>query len=79
MRIDQLQPAPTVAEPLEIPVQLLASVRRHQAHLTSLIASMRAAGMAGAAIDASVRLLVDSYAHELTTAIRSMMEAERHG
>jgi hypothetical protein len=77
MRIDQLHPAPTAAQPLEIPVELLASVQRHQAHLTALITSMRAAGMEGDAIDASVRILVDSYAGELTVAIRSMMQEER--
>jgi hypothetical protein len=78
MRIDQLHPAPTMAQPLEIPVELLASVKRHQGHLAALIASMRAAGMEGDAIDASVRVLVDSYADELTAAIRRMMQEERH-
>jgi hypothetical protein len=77
MRIDQLHPTATGAEPLEIPAELLASVRRHQAHLAALIASMRAAGVEGDAIEASVRILVDSYAGELTTAIRSMMQGER--
>lgn len=78
MRIDQLHPTPTAAEPLEIPAELLASVQRHQAHLSALVASMRAAGIEGDAIEASVRILVDSYADELTTAIRSMMQGERH-
>jgi hypothetical protein len=59
MRIDQLHPAPTMAQPLEIPVELLASVKRHQGHL-------------------AVRVLVDSYADELTAAIRRMMQEERH-
>ena len=78
MRIDQLNPAPTSAEPLEIPAELLTSVERHQANLSALIASMRAAGIEGDAIEASVRTLVDSYADELTAAIRSMMQSERH-
>ena len=78
MRIDQLEPAPTAAEPLEIPTELLASVHRHQAHLSALIASMRAAGVASDAVESSVRTLVDSYAEELTTAIRSMMQEKRH-
>jgi hypothetical protein len=59
-------------------VELLASVERHQGHLAALIASMRAAGMEGDAIDASVRVLADSHADELTAAIRSMMQEERH-
>jgi hypothetical protein len=78
MRIDQLQPTPTAAESLEIPAELLGSVQRHQAHLSALISSMRAAGIEGEAIDASVRVLVDSYADELTTAIRIMMQGEHH-
>jgi hypothetical protein len=78
MRIDQLHPAPTAAEPLEIPAELLASVHRHQAHLGALVTSMRAAGIEGDAIEASVRTLVDSYADELTKAIRSMMQGEHH-
>jgi hypothetical protein len=76
MRIDQLDPAPTAAEPLEIPTELLDSVHRHQAHLSALVASMRAAGIEGDAIEASVRVLVDSYADELTTVIRGMMQGE---
>jgi hypothetical protein len=78
MRIDQLHPAPTAAEPLEIPTELLESVHRHQAHLGALVASMRTAGIAGDAIEASVRILVDSYADELTAVIRSMMQGENH-
>jgi hypothetical protein len=78
MRIDQLDPAPTAAEPLEIPAELLGSVQRHQAHLSALVASMRAAGMDGDAIEASVRVLVDSYADELTTVIRGMMRGGDH-
>jgi hypothetical protein len=77
MRIDQLHPIPTQAEPLEIPAELLASVHRHQAHLGALVSSMRAAGIDGDAIEASVRTLVDSYANELTTAIRNLMQDER--
>lgn len=76
MRIDQLDPAPTAAEPLEIPNELLESVHRHQAHLSALVASMRAAGIEGDAIETSVRVLVDSYAAELTAAIRGMMMGE---
>lgn len=79
MRIDQLQPAPTAAEPLEIPSELLPSVRRHQAHLSALIVSMNAAGIDNEAIEASVRSLVDSYADELTVAIRNMMREGRRG
>lgn len=79
MRIDQLQPAPSVAEPLEIPPELLASVQRHQAHLSELIVSLRAAGLGEDVVDASIRTLVDSYAADLTAAIRAMMKAPQHG
>ncbi len=72
MRIDQLQPRPSAAEPLEIPVELLGSVTRHQAHLAQLIGSLKAAGLQDDMIESSVRMLVDSYADELTAAIRSM-------
>lgn len=72
MRIDQLQPRPSAAEPLEIPAELLSSVTRHQAHLAQLITSLQAAGLQDDMIESSVRVLVDSYAEELTTAIRSM-------
>ncbi|GGE97272.1 hypothetical protein [Sphingomonas prati] len=79
MRIDQLQPTPTSAEPLEIPSQLLDSVYRHQAHLLELVASFRAAGLDEEMVDASVRTLVDSYAKDLTAAIHAMMEASPRG
>lgn len=76
LRIDQLQPAPTTAEPLEIPAELLSSVQRHQSHLAALVASLRAAGLQEDMIDSSIRTLVDSYADELTTAIRQMMKEQ---
>lgn len=79
MRIDQLRPTPTAAEPLEIPAELLESVQRHQAHLAALIASLQAAGLQEDMVDASVRSLVDSYADELTLAIRSMMLDQHRG
>ena len=79
MRIDQLQPTPSVAEPLEIPAELLASVQRHQTHLAELIVSLRAAGLDEDVVDASIRTLVDSYADDLTVAIRAMMKAPDHG
>lgn len=78
MRIDELRPKPTAAEPLEIPVELLDSVNRHQTNLAALIASLQAAGLEDDMIDASVRTLVDSYAGELTVAIRNFVKAPRH-
>ncbi|KQM65576.1 hypothetical protein ASE75_04775 [Sphingomonas sp. Leaf17] len=74
MRITELHPAPTAAEPLEIPDALLASVTRHQAHLVDLIATLKAAGLDDAMVESSVRTLVDSYADELTVAIRGIMK-----
>ena len=79
MRIDQLQPPPTSAPSLEIPPQLLESVLRHQSHLSALITSLRAAGLGEDVVDASVRTLVDSYADDLTVAIRAMMKEPHHG
>ena len=79
MRIDQLRPIPTTAAPLEIPVELLGSVNRHQAHLAALIASLQAAGLQEDMIETSVRMLVDSYAGELTTAIRELAKDGHHG
>lgn len=79
MRIDQLQPSPTSAEPLEIPAELLESVHRHQSHLAALIASLRAAGVGEDMVEASVRTLVDSYANDLTVAIRTMITEPHHG
>jgi hypothetical protein len=79
VRIDQLHPASTAAQPLEIPAELLDSVRRHQTHLAALIASLRAAGLEEAMVDASVRALIDSYADELTAAIRAMMKETSRG
>jgi hypothetical protein len=78
MRIDQLQPTPTIAEPLEIPPELHDSVLRHQAHLGALLVNLRAAGLREDMIESSVRTLVDSYAVELTAAIRAMNKAHRH-
>lgn len=79
MRIDQLQPKPTSAEPLEIPAELLESVHRHQSNLGALIASLQAAGLQEETIEVSVRTLVDSYANELTAAIRSLVKVPYHG
>lgn len=79
MRIDQLHPTPTAAQALEIPAELLDSVHRHQTHLAALVVSFRAAGLKEEMVDASVRSLVDSYANELTIAIRAMMKKPHHG
>lgn len=79
MRIDQLRPTPTDAAPLEIPAALQASVVRHQAHLAALIATLQAAGLDEAAVERGIRSLVDSYAAELTAAIRTMMKDRGHG
>ena len=79
MRIDQLQPRPSAAEPLEIPAELLSSVTRHQAHLAQLITSLQAAGLRDDMIESSVRVLVDSYADELTAAIRGMAKDPQNG
>lgn len=79
MRIDQLHPTPTTAEPLEIPAALLDSVMRHQRHLAALIASLRAAGLQEDMVDASVRTLVDSYAEELKIAIRGILKDRHRG
>jgi hypothetical protein len=79
VRIDQLQPRPSAAEPLEIPAELLSSVTRHQAHLAQLIMSLQAAGLQDDMIESSVRVLVDSYADELTAAIRSMAKDQQNG
>lgn len=79
MRIDQLQPSPRSADPLEIPSELLESVHRHQAHLSALVVSLRAAGLGEDVVDASVRTLVDSYADDLSVAIRTMMKDPHHG
>lgn len=78
MRITELHPTPTGAEPLDIPAELLDSVRRHQSHLASLVASLRAAGLSEDMVDSSVRTLVDSYAEELTVAVRGLMKAAPH-
>lgn len=79
MRIDELEPTPTNAVPLEIPAALLESVRRHQAHLATLVSSLRAAGVDEATVEASIRGLVDSYADELTRAVREMMKGDDRG
>ena len=79
MRIDELEPTPTNAAPLDIPAALLASVHRHQAHLATLVASLKAAGVDEATVEASIRALVDSYADELTRAVREMIKADHRG
>lgn len=79
VRIDELKPTPSAAEPLEIPSELLSSVNRHQAHLTALVASLRAASLPDDMIETSVRALVDSYADELTSAIRAMPKVPQNG
>ena len=54
-------------------------MRRAPSHLTALIASLRAAGIDEDTVAASVRTLVDSYADELTDALREMLKAQHHG
>ena len=78
MRINELRPEPTAAEPLEIPSELMDSVMRHQANLAALIASLQVAGLGEDIVNASVRTLIDSYAEELTTAIRAMMKGQHN-
>ena len=78
MRIDELSPRPTNAGPLEIPPELHDSVTRHQAHLAALMTSLRAAGLPEDRVESSVRTLVDSYAAELTAAIRAMARTSGH-
>lgn len=77
VRIDQLNPSPTFASAVDIPAELMDSVIRHQAHLAELIVTLRNAGVSEEVVEASVRTLVDSYADELTIAIRGLMR-ERH-
>jgi hypothetical protein len=79
VRINDLHPTPTAAEPLEIPAELLDSVARHQVNLAALITSLRAAGLQEEMVDASVRTLIDSYADELTAVIRGMMRSQHLG
>ncbi|MGK6324750.1 hypothetical protein ACMGDM_16935 [Sphingomonas sp. DT-51] len=76
MRIDELETTPTDAPALVIPDALLSSVRRHQAHLAALIESLRAAGVDEATVEASIRGLVDSYAAELTSAVRQVLKGD---
>lgn len=78
MRIDQLHPRPTNAQPLVIPPELLDSVNRHQANLAALVASLRGAGLPESMVETSIRSLVDSYAQELTSAIHAMTKASLH-
>ncbi|WP_137897745.1 MULTISPECIES: hypothetical protein [Sphingomonas] len=77
--MEELRPMPPGATPLAIPPELAASVARHQEHLSALIASLRAAGVDEAMVATSVRTLVDSYADELTAALREMLRGQLHG
>jgi len=79
LRINDLEPTPTNAASLEIPAALLESVARHQANLAALVGSLRAAGIDEAVVEASIRSLVDSYADELTGAVRQMLKADARG
>ena len=54
----------------------MESVRRHQANLAALVESLRAAGVDENMVEASIRGLVDSYADELTRAVRQMLKAD---
>jgi hypothetical protein len=76
---DHLRHTLAASASLEVPAELLDSVARHQANLTALVASLRAAGLDENMIEVSVRTLTDSYADELTTVIRELMKGERRG
>ena len=56
-----------------IPPELQESVQRHQRHLSSLVESLRAAGVDEAVIEMSVYQLLDSYRDELTAAMRAVV------
>lgn len=67
---------PLVPNEAELPPELQASVRRHHQNLAALVASLRAAGVDEAVVEASVRQLVDSYSVELTAAVRALVRRE---
>jgi hypothetical protein len=50
---------------LQIPPALQPGIDRHRTHLAALAASLRAAGLAEAQIEASISTLVASYRAEL--------------
>ena len=58
---------------IDIPLPLLASLRRHREHLAGLVVNLRSVGLDQARIEASVSVIVESYKAELLGAIRSMM------
>ena len=62
-----------------MPAALAASIQRHRAHLAQLVASLRAAGIAEAQVEASVNTLIASYRAELMVALKSWMKANHDG
>jgi hypothetical protein len=67
---------PDAALGLDIPPSLQASIDRHRDHLAQLAATLRAAGMPDAQIEASVNTLVASYRAELIEVLKSLMKGK---
>jgi hypothetical protein len=67
---------PDVASGLNIPPSLQASIDRHRTHLVQLVTTLRAAGLPGAQIEASVNTIISSYRSELIEALKSMTKAD---
>jgi hypothetical protein len=67
---------PDAASGLDIPPSLQASLDRHRAHLGQLAATLQAAGLPAAQIEASVTTLVVSYRSELIHVLKSLMKDE---
>jgi hypothetical protein len=63
---------------LEIPIELRASLLRHEQHLAQLVSTLQAAGLSAEMIDASVSQLVESYREELVLAIHGMVGMPPH-
>jgi hypothetical protein len=58
---------------LEVPEELEESIRRHRAHLSQLIRTMKIAGVSSDQIEESLSVVIASYKEELIRTIKALV------
>lgn len=64
---------PDLAQGMEIPPALQASVSRHQANLARLANNLHVCGLGVQQIEESINMLVETYRAELVGAVRALI------
>jgi hypothetical protein len=65
-----------LAEGIDIPPALQASVRRHQENLAQLAKNLQKMGLSLEKVEESINMLVETYRSELLGAVRALMDRD---